>query len=336
MQKVLCFGELLLRMSPDTESDWMNHNHMPVYIGGAELNAATALARWEVPVSYFTSLPDNYLSRQILSDLKKKHIDTQPVFFHGERIGLYYLAQGLDLKNAGVIYDRAGSSFATLKRGMVNWQKVLHNISWLHLSAISPALNQDAADVCEEILEVAAAKNIFISLDLNFRSKLWKYGKQPIDIMPKLAQYCDLIMGNIWAAEDMLGIPVDKDMVRVKDHFLRQAEKTSRAIVEQYPKCKHVANTFRFDEQGAISYYATYFKNNQLFVSKEHHTDHVVDKIGSGDCFMAGLIYGNYQRMLPQEIIDFAAAAAYRKLFIKGDATTSYVEEIKREYLNYA
>src|SRR4051812_1987026 len=125
MQNVLCFGELLLRMSPDTESNWIVNNSMPVFIGGAELNAATALAKWNIPVSYFTSVPDNYLSRQILSHLQQEKINTDPVFFQGDRIGLYYLAQGLDLKNAGVIYDRANSSFATLKKGMVNWDTVL-------------------------------------------------------------------------------------------------------------------------------------------------------------------------------------------------------------------
>jgi 2-dehydro-3-deoxygluconokinase len=336
MQKVLCFGELLLRMSPDTGMNWLADNSMPVFVGGAELNVATALAKWHVPVNYFTSVPDNYLSRQILESLHQKNIRTETVFFHGDRIGLYYLAQGLDLKNAGVIYDRANSSFAALKPGMVNWDKVLTGVSWFHFSAICPAISADAAKVCLEVLQVAASKNISISVDLNYRSKLWQYGKQPIDIMPELAAHCDLIMGNIWAAEQMLGIPVDKDLVREKEPLIAQSLKISQAIQQAYPKCKQVANTFRFDENGAIKYYATLLKNNVLFVSKEHQTSHVVDKIGSGDCFMAGLIYGNHHRLLPQEIIDFAAAAAFKKLFIKGDATTSTVEDIKSAFLNYA
>ena len=336
MQKVLCFGELLLRMSPDTEMNWLQQNSMPVYVGGAELNVATALAQWHVPVNYFTAIPDNYLSRQILESLQKKHIRTETVFLHGERIGLYYLAQGLDLKNAGVIYDRAHSSFAGLKPGMVNWDKVLTGVSWFHFSAICPALNADAAKVCLEVLQVAASKNITISVDLNYRVKLWQYGKQPIDIMPELVSYCDVIMGNIWAAEKMLGITVDPDLTREKNAFLDASLKSSQAVVDAYPKCRQVANTFRFDENGRINYYATLLKNNVLFVSKEYQTDQVIDKIGSGDCFMAGLIYGNHHRLVPQEIIDFAAAAAYKKLFIKGDATTSTAEEIKSAFLNYA
>ena len=130
MKQVLCYGELLLRMSPDTENNWLHNNAMPVFVGGAELNAATALANWKVPVSYFTAMPDNYLTRQILNHLGQKKINMSPVFLHGERIGIYYLAQGLDLKNAGVIYDRANSSFATLKTGMVDWDKIFQDVSF--------------------------------------------------------------------------------------------------------------------------------------------------------------------------------------------------------------
>jgi 2-dehydro-3-deoxygluconokinase len=336
MQQVLCYGELLLRMSPDTENHWLHNNSMPVFVGGAELNAATALAMWQQPVSYFTALPENYLSRQILKELDKKNINTSPVYFHGERIGLYYLAQGLDLKNAGVIYDRANSAFANLKTGMVNWDEVLKHVNWFHFSAICPAISADAAAVCLEAVKAATARKIMVSVDLNFRAKLWQYGKHPVDIMPALAEHCDLIMGNVWAAENMLGITIDPGMKREKPSFLIQSEKTSAAIMNAFPKCRQVANTFRFDENGSINYYATLYRDQQLLVSKEHQTDHVVDKIGSGDCFMAGLIYGNVNGYTPQETIDFSAAAAFNKLFIKGDATTATVDEIKKGYLNYA
>src|SRR5687768_11234719 len=227
-------------MSPDTENHWLHNNSMPVFVGGAELNAATALAMWQQPVSYFTSLPENYLSRQILKELDKKNINTSPVYFHGERIGLYYLAQGLDLKNAGVIYDRANSSFANLKPGMLNWDDILNNVNWFHFSAICPAISADAAAVCLEAVKAAAARNITISVDLNFRAKLWQYGKRPVDIMPALAAHCDLVMGNIWAAENMLGIPVDAGMKREKPFFLAQSEKTSVEVMKAFPKCSQV------------------------------------------------------------------------------------------------
>ncbi|HYC30192.1 MAG TPA: sugar kinase, partial [Chitinophagaceae bacterium] len=297
MAKVLCFGELLLRLSPDTEGNWINTNAMPVHIGGAELNVATALARWQQQAAYCTAIPDNYLSKQLLNHLRKNNIDPSPVQLCGNRIGLYYLPQGLDVKNAGVIYDRAASSFAELTPGMINWDEIFQGIDWFHFSAICPALSQSAADVCLEAVKAAHKKKITVSVDLNYRAKLWQYGKQPAEIMPALAEYCDLIMGNVWAAETMLNIAVDPDLKKkdTRDIYLGQAKQTSEEITRQFPQCKSVANTFRFDHTGKIQYYTALYHAEKLFVSKEYKTETVIDKVGSGDCFMAGLIYGHLQ-----------------------------------------
>jgi 2-dehydro-3-deoxygluconokinase len=335
-KKVLCFGELLLRLSPELNREWITKASMPVFVGGAELNAATALANWGVPVAYATALPDNFLSKEVLEDLANKHIDVSPVALSGARIGTYYLPQGADLKNAGVIYDRAYSSFAELKPGDLDWNEIFNGIDWFHFSAISPALNPTAALVCKEAVEAASARNVFISVDLNYRAKLWQYGKKPIDVMPELAQHCDLVMGNIWAAQQMLGTNMPADLGDSKEAYLEQAQKTSAEVVQRFPKVKQVANTFRFKKETDLQYYATLFVDQQLFVSSEHHTSEVVDQVGSGDCFMAGLIYSNLRQNSPQEIIDFAAAAAFTKLFIKGDATTATVEDIHKQYMKYA
>ncbi|OLY92122.1 2-dehydro-3-deoxygluconokinase [Cnuella takakiae] len=332
MQRILCFGELLLRLSPVLGGAWLQRNELPVFIGGAELNVATALARWEQPVSYCTALPDNYLTTEILEAVGAKGIDTAKVLRRGHRIGSYYLPQGADLKNAGVIYDRAYSSFWELKPGEINWDEVLEGVSWFHFTAISPALNETVAQVCAEGAKAAADRGITVSVDLNYRARLWQYGKHPADIMPSLVQYCDVVMGNIWAAEKMLGIPVAEGLVDEKEACLSQAGKTSRAIMERFPRCKQVANTFRFDAGSGVRYYATFYKDGQLYVAPEQYTDHVVDKIGSGDTFMAGLIYGNQKGKDAQAIIDFAAAAAFNKLFIKGDATTATVADIEKAY----
>ena len=150
MSKIFCFGEILLRLSPELQGEWLRHNRMSAFIGGAELNVATALGKWEVPVMYASAMPDNYLSKEIIADIQQKGIDTSAFHFSGSRLGIYYLPQGADLKHAGVIYDRANSSFAELKPGMINWDQVLENVSWFHFSAISPAVSEDAAAVCEE------------------------------------------------------------------------------------------------------------------------------------------------------------------------------------------
>ena len=330
---ILSFGELLLRISPDGNGEWLKNNRLPFFIGGAELNAATAMALWGLPSKYFTALPDNALSAQIIEFyLQTKGIDTSAIYLGGSRTGIYYLAQGHDLKNNAVIYDRAGSAFAGLKTGMIDWDKVLQGVSWFHFSAISPAISQDTADVCGEVLEAASKKNITISVDLNYRSKLWQYGKSPLEIMPGLVKYCDLVMGNVWAAEIMLGIPVVPDIHESgqKSIYLKESLKTSESIVAQFPKCTAVANTFRFDALNDVKYYTTLYTDNQFYHSGEYETGSAADKAGSGDCFMAGLIYGYYNHTGPQETLEFATAAAFEKLFVIGDATTKTVAEIKQ------
>src|ERR1700759_3475191 len=155
---VLSFGELLLRISPDDSGSWLRQNQFPFYIAGAELNVATALALWKVPSKYITALPDNGLSRQIVSFLELQKIDLSPVLYHHGRLCLYYLTKGRDLKNDALIYDRANSSFSELKPGMIDWDKQFEGVSWFHFSAICPAINQNIADVCKEALEVASRK----------------------------------------------------------------------------------------------------------------------------------------------------------------------------------
>lgn len=332
MGKVLNFGELLLRICPDGDGEWLKENKLPFYVGGAELNVATALALWDIPSAYFTALPENFMADQLIAYLDGCKIDTSRIHHGGDRIGLYYLPKGKDLKNAGVIYDRANSAFASLQTGSIDWDKVLDGITWFHFSAICPALNQASADVCLEAVKAASAKGITISIDLNYRAKLWQYGKQPIEVIPQLVQYADLIMGNIWAAEKMLGIAVAENITTIDDQstYLEQAQKTSAAIVEQYPKCKWVANTFRFDQRQGIKYYTTLYTDNQFLVSKEFNAEKILDKVGSGDCFMAGLIYGLYQKNQPLATLDFATAAAFNKLFIPSDCTTATVAAVKQ------
>jgi 2-dehydro-3-deoxygluconokinase len=327
---VLSFGEILLRLSPDDGGEWLKENALPVFVGGAELNVASALALWEVPSQYFTATPKNGMTEQIIASLQAQNIDTSKVFYHGNRIGLYFLTKGKDLKNDALIYDRANSAFAELTPGMVDWDKVLDGVTWFHFSAICPAISQQTADVCLEVLKAASAKGITISVDLNYRSKLWQYGKQPQEIMPQLVQYCDLIMGNIWAVESMLGIPVYGDIHESgqKSIYLREALSTSERLVETFPKCKYVANTFRFDNAGDIAYYAALYAGGEFYSSEEYSAGQIINKVGSGDCFMAGLIYGLYNGESPQQTLEFATAAAFQKLFVTSDATTKTVDDI--------
>jgi 2-dehydro-3-deoxygluconokinase len=328
MKKVCCFGELLIRLSPADDEGLMNST-MPFNIGGAELNVATALAKWNIPVSYVTALPENYLSGQLLKYIHSKKIDSKDIVFTGDRIGIYYLPVGYDLKNVVAFYDRDNTSFSTLKPGVINWKKVFENTGWFHFSAISPALNENDAAVCNEAVQVAANMGLKISIDLNYRSKLWRYGKKPVDIVPALVQHCDVVMGNIWAVESLLGIrsPIESSSGKTKEELLTAASKSMQQLNARFPKAKTLAYTFRLEN----TYWAMLQHENELAVSKEYEITNVIDKVGSGDCFMAGLIYGLYQDKALQKTIDYAVAAAYGKLYETGDATRQTIEEVTQK-----
>lgn len=334
MKKVFCFGEILLRFSPNLQKQWIEEHTMPVFIGGAELNVAKALAAWKQPVRYVSALPDNYISKEIIDALQEEGIDSSAMLLTGDRIGTYTLPMGADLKNAGVIYDRAYSSFSFLKPGMINWEQVLEGYDWFHFTAISPALNPSIVAVCEEALQFATKKGMTISVDLNYRAKLWQYGKKPVEVMPSLVKYCHVIMGNVWSAHQLLGTQLDPALNEACDKafYIEQSEKVSKEIMDRYTQCKLVANTYRFSEGDAVRYYATLTNPTQHVVCKEHFTQTVIDQVGSGDCFMGGLIYASLQNYTMEQTINFAASAAFGKLQEVGDSTKQDIQTIQSRY----
>ena len=333
MKKVLCFGELLLRLPPAHGGVWLKDNQMPVFIGGAELNVATALSVWGLPVKYFTALPDNIISKDIIAYLEEKKIDTSAIQLSGERIGLYYLQQGADMKSAENVFDRKNSSFATQKTGIINWDEVLDDVSWFHFSAIAPAVSETAAALCAEGLAAAHKKGITISVDLNHRKLLWQYGKEAAEVMTALAKYCTVIMGNVWSANSLLEIPVDDNIHKKGQQldYLLQATNTAKNIFDKFPNCKWVANTFRFDgNNDKIEYYAALNTVGEQSVSPLFKTESIVERVGSGDCFMAGLIYGIIQQHTLKNIISLAAGSAFCKLQEVGDATNNSIQHIQK------
>ena len=332
MKPVFCFGELLLRMSPLPSAGWIHNSGMPVYIGGAECNVAAALAAWQMQAQYCTALPKNTMAEDICGVLSARGIDVSPVLFSGSRIGIYYLVQGTDVKQAGVIYDRSHSSFSQLEPNTIDWDELLKNAGWFHFSAISPALNEKAVLVCKEALASAQKNGLIISVDLNHRAKLWQYGKQPYEVMPELVSYCDIMMGNIWSANALLGVSIDESIHEkgTKPAYLQQADETSRELMHRFPKCKTVAQTFRFDKDNGIRYYATLNNDNQQYTSAEYSVETIQDKVGSGDCFMAGLIYGLYNQQSLQYTVDFAAATAVGKMNELGDSTNQTIHAVEQ------
>jgi 2-dehydro-3-deoxygluconokinase len=332
MKKVLCFGEILLRLSPILKRKWIHDACLSVYPGGAELNVATALAAWGVPVAFCSALPPHYLADEILTELQEKKIETNCIIRSGDRIGTYYLPEGADLKNTGVIYDRQHSAFSELKTGKIDWDFVFDGIDWFHFSAINPALNANIADLCREGLEAAVQKGLTISVDLNDRTKLWQYGKHPSEVMPHLVQHCHIVMGNIWSANRLLGIPLGNQLQEAAGYqgFIEQARQSAGEISNRFANCKAVAFTFRMEVQGGIDYFATLQDHSGCYVSERFQQKQVVSKIGTGDCFMAGLIYGHLSAMHPKDIVNFVSAAAVGKMQEKGDTTRQSVHDIQK------
>lgn len=321
-ENILVFGELLLRFS-SSEDQFISKNHtVSLFPGGSEANVSASLGQWNIPCAYVSCVPDNALAGNALQTLQELGVNTTKTVVQGSRLGLYFLLSANGLTSGEVVYDRKYSSFSTLKPGTIDWDRVLEGHTWFHWTALTPALNDDMAIVCEEALVAARKKGLKISVDLNYRSRLWDYGKQPIEVMPDLVKYCDVIMGNIWAVNKMLGVPVDHTLNRQTpvEEYAKHANASAKEVFSRFPQCKHVANTFRFmDNPTHNLFYGTYHTPDKNYISSVFETNDVVDRIGSGDAFMAGLIYGLTTSTDGQEIIDKATASGYKKLFVKGD-----------------
>jgi len=273
-------------------------------------------------VCYVSALPQNALSREILDLLQKRGVDTSRVFFSGDRIGTYILLSANGLSKGEVIYDRKHSAFSQLRLSDVDTDNLLEGVDWLHWTALTPALNETMALIMAQILRDAKEREITISVDLNYRDQLWRYGKRPDRVMPQLARHCDVVMGNIWAANKMLGTSVDPSLDRntPKETYLKAAEASAGEVFREFPNCRHLAYTFRFmDGPRHNLFYGTYHTPDGNAHSQTRETFEVVDRIGSGDAFMAGLIHGLVRKKTPQEIIDTATEAGFQKLFVRGD-----------------
>lgn len=323
MNRILSFGEILIRQQSLGASFFdQKNNKLEIFPGGSEANVAASLAQMGDNVSYSSAFPSNALSTEILSILQGLGVDTEKCISSGDRIGSYILMSANGLSKGEVIYDRKYSSFSQLTAADLDIDQLFEGVTWFHWTALSPALNQDMAKLMELLLRSASERGITISVDLNYRSKLWQYGQEPLSVMPALVTYCDVIMGNIWAANKMLGTAVDENLDRntTKEAYLEAAQTSAAAVFSRYPKCKHIAYTFRFmDSPQHNLFYGTYHNRSVDVYSKTLETQQVIDRIGSGDAFMAGLIHALVHDMTPQEIVDTATAAGFHKLFIKGD-----------------
>ena len=330
--KVVTFGEIMLRLATPGYLRFAQATELEATFGGGEANVAVSLTNYGIPASFVTSLPKNDLGDAAIANLKSLDVDTSMIVRSGDRIGIYFLESGAVSRGSKVIYDRANSSFAKLKKGSIDWDKVFQDVNWFHWTGITPAVSEGAADVCLEACEAAAKKGITISTDLNFRNKLWKWGKTAGEVMGKLVSHCDIILGNEEDADMVFGIkPEGVDVT--SGHVEGAAfESVGKQLMAKFPKAKKVIITLR----GSISashnsWSGVLWNGKKLIEAPTYQITHIVDRVGGGDSFMGGLIYGllTYPDN-DQKALDFAVAASCLKHTIKGDFNRVTVDEVEK------
>ena len=334
MKKVVTFGEIMLRLSPAENLRFSQVNNFDVVYGGGESNVAVSLANYGVPVEFVTRLPKNDLGECALMEMRKRGVGTQHIAFGGDRLGIYFLETGAVSRGSKVVYDRAHSAIAEIESGMINWDSVFDGVEWFHWTGITPAISQGAADVCLEAVKAASAKGITISTDLNYRAKLWNYGGDREAIMTELTSYCDVILGNEEDAEKHFGIHPEGLDVHKHGHEVKAASFKSvcEQMMNKFPRAKKVITTLRGSISASHDTWAgVLYDGKKMYETRQYQITHIVDRVGGGDSFMGGLIYGllNYPEN-DQNALDFAVAASCLKHTIKGDANLVTVEEVEK------
>ncbi len=331
-KKVVTFGEIMLRLATPGFQRFSQATEFNATYGGGEANVAVSLANYGMDATFTTRLPENDLGKACRMDLQKHGVLTDAISYGGDRLGIYFLETGAVARASKVVYDRAHSAFAQVSKGMFDWDEILEGADCFHWTGITPAVSQGAADACLEAIETANRKGITVTCDLNYRKNLWKYGKTAAEVMPQLVAGCDIVLGNEEDAAMVLGIhPEGVDVTG--GHVEAEAYRSvSQQIMAQYPRVKKVITTLR----GSVnanhnSWSGVLYDGENLYEAPTYQITHIVDRVGGGDSFMGGLIYGllTYEGD-DQKALNFATAASCLKHTIHGDFNLVTVEEVEK------
>jgi 2-dehydro-3-deoxygluconokinase len=334
MKRVVTFGEIMLRLATPDYLRFSQSNNLVSTFGGGEANVAVSLANYGIAADFVTRLPQNDIAEWCISELRKRNVETQHIIRGGKRVGIYFLETGAVARPSKVVYDRAGSSFAEIQPGMIDWQKIFENAQWFHWTGITPALSQGAADACLEAIRVANRMGITVSCDLNYRKNLWLYGKKAAEIMPALVEGCDIILGNEEDAEKIFGIkPEEFDVSQTSGNIEAQKfEPVCRQLMDKFPKAKKIVITLRGSVNANHNTWSgCLYNDREFYQSKRYDITHIVDRVGGGDSFMGGLIYGllTYADN-DRAALDFAVAASALKHAVYGDFNLATVAEVEQ------
>lgn len=333
MAKIVTFGEIMLRLATPGYLRFGQADELSATFGGGEANVAVSLANYGMDVEFVTRLPENDIAQACVKDLRKHGVKTDNIIYGGTRLGIYFLETGAVARASKVIYDRAHSAVSEIEPGMIDWDKVFEGAEWFHWIGITPAISQGAADVCLEAIKAANRRGLTVSCDLNYRKNLWKYGRTAAEVMPELVEGCDIILGNEEDAEKVFGIkPEGFDATTTAgDVHAAEFESVCVQLMRRFGKARKVIITLR----GSINanhntWGGVLYDGKTLYQSPRYDITHIVDRVGGGDSFMGGLIYGLMTHPGDdQYALDFAAAASCLKHTIYGDYNEVSVSEVE-------
>ena len=327
--KVVTFGELMLRLAPEGYLRFIQSNKFEATFGGAEANVAVSLANYNQDVSFVSKLPNNEIGQMAINSLRQYGVNTSHIIRGGDRVGIYYCEKGASQRPSKVIYDRANSSIALAKKEDFDWDDIFNGADWFHFTGITPALSKEVAEITLEACKAAKEKGIVVSCDLNFRKKLWS-NKEANETMSKLCKYVDICIANEEDAKDVFAIEAKDTDINTgklnKEGYVSVAEQLCQRF-----NFKYVAITLREsisandNNWSAMLYNA---KEGKAYFSKKYAI-HIVDRVGGGDSFGAGLIYALRNSYKDQDAIEFAVAASCLKHSIEGDYNLVSLEEVK-------
>ena len=332
MAKVVTFGEIMVRLGAPDYLKLIQADKFDVSYAGAEANVAVSLANYGIVTDYITCLPDNPIAERCIMDLRGHKVGVDHIQRTGKRMGILYLETGSNARPSKVYYDRENSSIATIEAGSIDWKDILKDATWFHWTGITPALSANAAAECLKAIKTANELGVTVSCDINYRGNLWKYGKTAAEVMPEMVAGADIILANEEDCEKVFGVkPKGFDAANTNGEidqscFLSVCQK----MMECFPRCKKMAVTLR----GAINanhntWGGVLYNGKELITSRRYDITDIVDRVGGGDSFMGGLIFGLLHYQEDRKALEFATAASCLKHTLKGDFNLVSVQEVE-------
>jgi len=329
MRKFITFGEIMLRLKAPGAERLLQSPLLEATFGGGEANVAVGLARLGLDVAFVSVIPDNAVGDACVGELRKQGIDTSRIVRKGDRLGIYFLEPGANQRASKIIYDRSHSAIAEASPGDIDWDKVFEDATWFHITGITPAISLSASELSLEAVKKAKEKGVTVSCDLNFRKKLWKYGKTAPAVMRDLVKYVDIAVGNEEDCQKSLGITVDVDVESGKLEAQKYGELTGK-VLEMFPSLKKIAITMRESYSADHNGWSAVLNNgSEILFSNKYDIRDIVDRVGTGDTFSAGLIYGINNLGSDRDALEFAVAASCLMHSIPGDLPLISIKEVE-------